>query len=411
MPSHPYVAGPDRIITGRVPKAETNKHEYVQVNPRDLIFNMIFDLDADKAVEDWYDNIPFLPAYFVGKRRRGKIVRPHAIVKLRNPVDLRKWSQACLYYAIRQRLQELLTFGDTCILDDGDKVTTKNPNCGHWDVVLGEDRLWTLHELRDVLQMAKPDELDKSDMISVYRRAGNYFDADKAKQGRHCMLFESMRGLAYMHKKNCASQEELFQYVYREAIQFDAMNNRHSPLKPSQIKATARSIAKWTWRYFTGHGHFRDINFGVCRDLMRPGMTLRQRQAIGGKYGAEQNASRHQRIIESAMQRIPDWTVKGLARELKMAINTVRKHARAILEIPKIPLEIIVERLSASGGSIQCHQNSAGVGIPRKGRKVEAKRDGRAWIFVQEDDAGDWFIDEHGCRVPFNLLEPWIISP
>ena len=411
IPSYANCAGLDRHIVGRLPRDQAAKYPYIQINTKNRVFNMIFDIDSDHAVLDWLDNVPIKPAYFVGRRSGGHLVRPHAVIKLKIPVDLTKGRQASLYKAIRKKIDELLMFGECVIdpitgerkspLDDGEKPTTKNPHHPAWSVIEGDDRLWTLDELRIALDMPSADELEHDEIKQMYVRAGQHFDLSNATAGRHCMLFETLRGLAYAHKAQCGTEEQLYQYVYAQAHQFDALNNVRDRLPISSIKATARSISRWTWNKYTGSGEHRDIDFGACADQIEPHMSLRERQSIGGRHGVAKNATKHESAVRDALTACPNYTIKGLARELSMSVNTVRKYVRMI----KAEASMTTSNARDVGG---VKIVSSGV-CSASGPDLKAERDGVVWAFWQDPESEDHYIDSAGARIPARYLEPYVI--
>ncbi len=369
---------------------------------------MIFDIDSDTGVVDWVDNVPFLPAYFVGKRLSGQVVRPHALIKLEIPVDLTKRKQTSLYYAVRAKIGEMLAFGGSK-LDDGEKPTTKNPNATqHWSVIPGDDRLWTLDELRVELDLPSAEDIDRDEIFTTYNKAHDYFNLENARMGRENMLFESMRGLAYVQKPFCASQEQLFDYVLSQAVQFDSDNNIHNPLRFSAIKATAHSISKWTWRNYAGSGNARDKNIGACQDLISPTMPKRQRQVIGGQYGASKNAEKHEKIVRNAIAGRSDYTISGLAKELAMSRDTVRKYVGLVQDID-------AEKQSKSTREGVTKTVLSGIGFekplaaPTAKPTVKAERDGEVWDFREDPVDPDYYIDASGIRIPVNMVEPYVI--
>lgn len=403
IPKFARVAGVDKIVTGRLPRAAAIKEPYVQVNTKDRIFNAIFDLDTNHGMLDWLDNVPILPAYFAGRQKNGIIVRPHAVIKLRIPVNLTKWKQASLYYAIRERIAELLAFGGTEI-DGADKITTKNPNSEHWKFRIGDDRLWTLEELRIALDMPAADEVEREEIISNYRQAGDYFNLENAQLGRNCMLFESIRGLVYMYKSQCSSEEQLYQYALEQARQFDALNNQRAPLRPCNVKAAARSTSHWTWHNYTGRGEYRDIRRGACAPDITPDMTLSQRQAVGGRHAVSENARKHQEAVQKGMADNPDFTIKGLAKQLKMSVNTVRKYVRLTQE-----LAAEKQPKPAAEGGVKIV--SSGVGAEEKNLTphIRAERDGEVGEFWIRPEDPDHYYDRLGRRAKRHFIDPLIV--
>ncbi|MDP2520544.1 primase C-terminal domain-containing protein [Shimia thalassica] len=329
IPEHAYVAGADKHIVGKRMRSEAVLWPYVQINLRERIYNIIFDLDCDSGISDWYDALPIEPAYFAGRRKNGQIVRPHAVIKLKIPVDVTKWKQMFLLVAIRKHIQERLEF-EGCNVDPKQPITTKNPGCKEaWGVKLGDDRLWTLDELREALDMPMPEEIDDCDLVSArrfIRGYGKYFDEEHAAFGRNCELFESMRSVAYANKYRMGSEAELTQYVLSEASEYNAQDLAHDPLPASEVRSVARSIGKWTWNYYQGQGENRSVDRGACRHEIQKEMDLKARQAVGGRYAASKVSQSHYRAVLEAIKDRDTYTVSGLASELKMSRNTVRKY-------------------------------------------------------------------------------------
>ncbi|SFQ69109.1 HTH domain-containing protein [Roseivivax halotolerans] len=152
------------------------------------------------------------------------------------------------------------------------------------------------------------------------------------------MAFESVRGLAYAAKAWCGSEDELKDYVFNELEGFNLVNNRYNPLGNRELDDIARSISRWTWRYFTSPG--AEVDRGVCRreGLMPHIASKKTKQAIGGTYGAKKNAQnkldRIKAVRKKMLERGDEVTVSALAREVHMSRNTVRKHLQTLDDDP-----------------------------------------------------------------------------
>lgn len=329
VPKFAYVAGVDKHIVGKRQKSEALSWPYVQINLKERIFNIILDLDCDSAISDWYDALPIEPAYFAGRKRNGQIVRPHAVIKLKIPVDVSKWKQMFLLVAIRNHIQERLEL-EGCKVDPKQPITTKNPACSEtWSVKPGDDRLWTLNELRDALHMPKPDEIDDCDLVSARRfmhSYDKYFDEETAAHGRNCELFEAMKRPAYTNKSRMLNEAELIDYIFVEASEYNAQEFPDNPLPTSEIRSVARSVGQWTWNTYQGQGHESIVDRGACRHEIQNEMDLKTRQAVGGRYAASKVSLSHFRAILEAIKDKDGYTVSGLSSELKMSRNTIRKY-------------------------------------------------------------------------------------
>jgi hypothetical protein len=98
----------------------------------------------------------------------------------------------------------------------------------------------------------------------------------------------------------------------------------------SKIHSCAKSIARWTWRNYTGAQHSKDI--GACHreGLISPSMTKKDRQRVGGKYGASKNAQSKREAVLAALHDLREvgqpLVISKLAADLGMSRNTVKKY-------------------------------------------------------------------------------------
>ena len=379
-----YPADTDRLIRiDRLPRfgygAEKNKYimrmtqsqlvyqAYIQPHRSQYLRDVIvIDVDSDLDLQRLKDaGIP-IPATVVGRpwninRReaakdsgRPWTRRPHLRWMLKIPVKLPRDDmsrkqlssarrQEYLYHRVRdeliRRIEEL-----GFKVDRQDPVITKNPVSEEWHVVEGDVREWTLRDLKDALGLTDEDPAINDDQSPDTKKAkkprwhqrasasaSKHFRIDYAMQGRTCMLFESIRGLAYAYKSQCSSHEEMHAYVLQEAIRFDHENNLRDPLPQSKIRSTVKSVAKFTWYVYQGlGGDGKDRGACYREGLVHTGMSPAERQSVGGSYGAQKRAAKAQERVLTARAEWTatgkDITISGLARELKMDRKTVRKY-------------------------------------------------------------------------------------
>lgn len=379
-----YPADTDRLIRlDRLPRygygAEKNKYimymqqsqlvyqAYIQPhrsgNYRDVI---TIDVDSELDIQKLLDaGIP-LPATIVGRplnsndRHAARDAcrpwtrRPHLRWLLKIPVSLPRDGmsrkelssarrQRYLYNRIRdeliRRIEEL-----GFKVDHQEPVITKNPVSDEWHVVEGDVREWTLYDLKNVLGLedevpgtnsSQSSDAKKEKQQRWYQcdsaSAGRNFRSEYALQGRTCMLFETVRGLAYAYKSQCSSYEQMYTYVLQQCIRVDREKNLRDPLPQSKIRSTAKSIARWTWEVYRGlGGDGKDRGSCYQAGLVHTGMSPAERQSVGGRYGSQKRAGKAQeRVLKARAEWTAagkDVTISGLARELRMDRKTVRKY-------------------------------------------------------------------------------------
>lgn len=121
----------------------------------------------------------------------------------------------------------------------------KNPAHTDWHVEWRRDQPYTLAELDDAL-----------------------FDRDKRFDprvevqwgaGRNVTTFDELRAVAYREVlKFKRSDGDLQQFTARLGDIANGINRQFKvPLAPSEIRATVRSVSKWTWRRFSDEGRSR----------------------------------------------------------------------------------------------------------------------------------------------------------
>jgi hypothetical protein len=120
-------------------------------------------------------------------------------------------------------------------------LVTKNPLNSHWSPWWSNADLYDLDYLADFVDLNQQKNTD---------RAENY------GLGRNVNLFDDLRTWAYrrvLSFKSSSSFDSWMKEVERQAINLNAVCNQQNPLPFSEIKATARSIGRWTWKNFDSH--------------------------------------------------------------------------------------------------------------------------------------------------------------
>lgn len=383
---------------------------------------IILDVDSDVRPSDMVEIGMPLPKTFTGASRDvpqfgpvaewppasldNSIHRPHMIYWLHTPVWMDDYERAREYKLIARRLAKLV--GTIAYVEAVNPVTTKNPaKLRHynyddlfWDVVEGDDRTWTLEELDEAITAAekaplhpaqiaytppvkaKPTSFRSADGIRrathaahsdnkgsdqsyLERTIGASFDEEYASRGKNCNLFTNVKYLAYAYKQRATCEQHLYRYVLQQCVRYNETNFSHDLLPADEIHDIAKSISSWTWNYYTGSGKNKDR--GACHreGLIRDSMELDERQAIGGRYAAKQNADKKRDAVLKAVAEVQaageQIVISKLARELGMSRNTFKKYLPDALSetASKAPIEVSIKHVEQPGqtGAIRGNHN------------------------------------------------------
>lgn len=228
LPRRPYCA--DDVSRGLLirPAHSALEYRHIQPNAPLEVSWLVFDLDYPGAAFGWEKpNLP-PPTIAVTNPQNG---HAHLFYGLVTPVCL---SDAARAAPIRYAAALQAAFLAKLCADTGYVgLIAKNPLNGSWRTIW-INHLYDLGELADYVTLPKRQPERQSTGL-----------------GRNCTLFDELRAWAYRwareYKRNGASAE-----IWREAVrgQAERMNVFETPLLCSEVKATARSVAIWTWRHF-----------------------------------------------------------------------------------------------------------------------------------------------------------------
>ena len=232
LPKKPYYS--DNLEFGlKIAKAETAlKSAYIQPNGATHQHSLIFDLDYGNSVLAWdYQNAP-TPNIVVENLANG---HSHYIYHLETPIRTAINAKphpirygSAIWSALNQKLN-----GDTNYVH----LITKNPFSPQWRTTVFDEHLYTLNELDDWLDL---------------KAANDDLSEEKVVLGRHCHVFEKVAQWAY---KAIRQGYPAYDRWYEAVLERVEATNRqifpHNPIPFSHVRATAKSIAKWTHRNIT----------------------------------------------------------------------------------------------------------------------------------------------------------------
>jgi DNA-directed RNA polymerase specialized sigma24 family protein len=297
FPQHAYAT--DDVSRGlRMYPAELALQKaIVQHNYKHSLAWLVYDLDRGDSAELLNDHRIPAPNIAVFNQDNG---HGHFFYGLEEPVhNYEGASEKALRYlgAIDVAMTHLLG------ADPGySKLLSKNPTHDRWITLYHRYGLYDLDELADYLDLKRYQDRRRRLPDVGY--------------GRNCTLFEKLRRWAYRERRQPYLSEEMF----LEAVRNHALvlNQDFSPPLPhAEVRATAKSVARWTWRN------------------MSPESFIERQRKLGQKgtiKAAEKRSaeaqSRRQAIIETAQQ-CPALTQEDIAAMFGVRRETVNRHLRA----------------------------------------------------------------------------------
>lgn len=276
------------------PKASAIKKKYIQHNKPTSVKFLVFDIDYAGVAEYIGDNHLPPPNFIAYNKKSG---RSHVYYILETEVytveNARRLPLEFLS-AIQYQLCVVL------LADHGyTGFVCKNPFSEEWEVQFFRRQTWTLGEFQE--------------WITLPARV-----PPKAKRqgiGRNCDLFEGTRKVGYSlvdSFRGIGNRQGFLDAVLEYARKYN-QKNFPVPLNDSEVRATAKSIARWTWRKYTGK---KVINAafiaGQSAQGKKSGETRRAKSKdkallahIFWMFGFKQNTIAG--ILDTKQQTVSDW--------------------------------------------------------------------------------------------------------
>ena len=227
LPHKPYCS--DDLGHGVIirPKKTAIQKPYIQHNPPCLITSLVFDIDRSDAYFAWSDADLPTPTWIA---KNPKNCHAHIGYMLAMPV--------CTTHRARQNVIEYLAkieqaYSLALGADRGySGLITKNPCHTVWENHIFGVEPYELNYLADFVELT---EL-KTDLREV------------SGLGRNCMMFDTVRYWAY--KEIRAHRGSTFDIWLRKVLEQcqNANGAFIEPLPYSEVKATAKSIARYCWK-------------------------------------------------------------------------------------------------------------------------------------------------------------------
>ena len=186
-------------------------------------------------------------------------------------------------------------------------LLTKNPVDRDWEVTLLNPRPFELGELADYVDLEtkpKKTENEKNEVSGL---------------GRNCMMFDVVRKWAYKAIRAClkGGYDSWYQKVLNMSL--SANSAFLDPLPYSEVKATAKSIAKWVWRNHTS-AEFHAW-FGAKQSNRAKIGVIKGNVSKGGKARSQQYSDMRQEALKLHIMGVKQ---KQMATQLNISDRTIR---------------------------------------------------------------------------------------
>ncbi|MEB3881584.1 replication initiation protein [Pseudomonas guariconensis] len=301
------------------PREYAIRYPYMQVNRPGRVSWLVFDLDhANSLIWDEHGLPP--PNFIVRNRNSGNSHIYYAIAPVCTTERARE--KPILYMkAVYDSMAALLKADP----DYHSGPVAKTPGHPWWITTELHNHVYDLGELAEELDLARP--------MPLWSKGP---DMDAVSHSRHCTLFERVRFYAYSIV-NAERADGYFESFYSRVLAQCHNDNRfrtrecYNDLPHSSVRATAKSIARWTWAHYRGSG---DYHRGVM-ELDRS-LPLEERQSLAARrtHAVRQNQTAHK--IRGACRQLiakgAQLTYTAIALTAGVSRQTVAKYKAVITE-------------------------------------------------------------------------------
>lgn len=316
-PFYPRVSD-NKTATLTRPRHLAVRFPYMQINRRDMVSWLIFDLDhANPSI--WED--AGLPApNLIVQNRNSKGAHLYYAIKpvctslaaRTKPIDYMK----AIYSAMATKLKADIDFHSGPV--------AKTPGHPWWATTELHGHEYELGQLADYVDLP---------LISPWAKNPNI---DLVSHSRHCIMFEWLRHYAYSivkHEKEQGTFEgftkmlEAFAHNKNSFYGLGFCQN----LSQSSLKATVKSVARWTWERYTGSGR---CHRGVMR--LDPALPLEERMRLSALRTHELRRKATEAKIRATVRHLQREgvavTQATISRFSKLARQTIANYATVISE-------------------------------------------------------------------------------
>lgn len=306
LPHRPYCTdqlGQGLSIRG---KQAALQRRYIQANPPATVGYLVFDVDREGAAFAWEQrNLP-PPSWAAVNPDNG---HAHLAYAIESPV-VRTDAAHVAPMRFLAAVQDAMTV--QLDADPGYAMfVTKNPLNPSWRVLTHPGAVYSLGHLGDYVDLTLAKKKPRVLVSGL---------------GRNCDLFDSLRKRAYrkvIEFREGGCYETWWRYILDAARK---LNTYAQPLPDSEVRATAKSVAKWTWRHF---------GQGAAVERFRDRQKARQRRSAAARKGQTSDAIvRAVEGLRRAGKRVTVAAVARIAGVSRPAVYRQRSLLTAVIVLP-----------------------------------------------------------------------------
>ena len=323
----------DKTATRVRPREYAISYPYMQVNRQGMVSWLVFDLDHPNPMI-WDDRGLPAPNLIVRNRTSGSSHLFYAITPVCTSVKARSKPIAYMQ-AVRDAFAAKL---EADLSYHGGPVA-KTPGHPWWDTTELHTSVYDLGKLAGYVDLAPANPWGRAAKV------------DQVAHSRHCILFEQLRHYAYSivnGERDRGSFEAFTRRLEAHAHNKNTFTKLGfaTDLPQSSLRATIRSVARWTWDKYMGSG-------GCHRGVMALDAALplseRQRLAARRTHGVRHQATESKvraacRALQAAGQRLTQAAVGQAARLTRQTVATYRHVIEEVLNTAAsvLPLPVAV---------------------------------------------------------------------
>ncbi len=302
LPLRPYCT--DDTSSGLLirPQATALGYRHIQHNPPPHVASLVFDLDKPDSYHAWQDAGLPAPHWISVNRTNG---HSHIGYMLATPVTRTSAARqkplrylAAIEHVLAKRLGADLGYAG---------LITKNPTHSDWLTVWHQIEPYSLDYLAEFCPDAD---------LAAYSRRGR---KEATGLGRNVTVFDNVREWAYKAIRAHWRPNGYDAWLCAVQAACECTNafglEQGGPLPVSEIKATAKSIARWTWLHFTP-SEFRAIQAS--------------RGAKGGKLskGGGRPSKAAELLPEVLRLKSLGYSNRDIAEDLQISAGSVSNYLR-----------------------------------------------------------------------------------
>jgi hypothetical protein len=337
----------DKTATRVRPREYAIRYPYMQVNRPGMVSWLIFDLDHANALI-WEDAGLPAPNLIVRNRQSGHSHLYYAIAPVCTSENARSRPIAymkAIYEAFAARLD-----ADT---DFHSGPVAKTPGHPWWLTHEMHNHVYELGELADYVDLAVSSPWGKGPQL------------DEVSHSRHCILFEQLRYYAYSIARR---ERERGSFTTFTRLLEAYAHNRNSfqklgfteDLPLSSLKATVKSVARWTWDRYRGDSRCHRGVMQLNKDLP---LAERQRLAAVRTNEVRQKAteSKVRAACRHLQQKGEVLTQAAIANVARLSRQTVAAYKHVLNEVLSPAVVSVLRKVVAPKTDVNygVHQVSA----------------------------------------------------